>query len=76
MPPSTSSWSSVRSSTTLGLREPAATRETSKQQPSESSSSARLQEGRRWGLRRRNPLGARGRSRMADRAPGRTPGRY
>lgn len=73
MPPRTSSWSSVRSSTTLGLREPAATRET-RQQPSESSSSARLQEGRWWGLRRRGPPGARGRSRMVDKAPGRTPG--
>lgn len=72
MPPSTSSWSSVRSSTTLGLREPAATRETPRQQPSRSSSGARLQEG--WW--RRGPPGARGRSRMADRAPGgRPPGR-
>lgn len=68
MPPSTSSWSSVRSSTTLGLREPAATRETPRQQPS--SSSARLQAGRRRGLCRRGPPGARGRSRMTDRAPG------
>lgn len=46
MPPSTSSWSSVRSSTTLGLREPAATPGTPRQLPSSSSSSAGLQEGR------------------------------
>lgn len=80
MPPSTSSWSSVRSSTTLGLREPAAAREPPRQQPGSGSSSsrnssARLQE-RRWrGLCRPGPPAPRGRCRMADRAPGGTPGR-
>ena len=46
MPPSTSSWSSARSSTTLGLRESAAATRETPRQPHSSSSSAGLQEGR------------------------------
>ncbi|KAL0611929.1 hypothetical protein AAY473_018556 [Plecturocebus cupreus] len=70
MPPSTSSWSSVRSSTTLGLRVPAATPETPRQLPSTSSSSVGLQEGRWRGLPHQGRPGARGKSRMADRLRG------
>ena len=78
MPPSTSSWSSARSSTTLGLRELFAAPETPRQPPSSSSSSssgggggsAGLPEVRWRGPPRRGLSGARDRSRMADRAPG------